>query len=200
MWKHNDIISRILPFTITTRDKVFYRNSLIVLGIGLFMCAFYLNLDYLIATHNNSSIVNGRINSSEVIIENVSSTSRYGYKSNSQRANLLFSLKESNDFYLLRENIGQNYSSPKYNRIHRNLRRADNISILVRRSLFDSSKLIVFQIKADGITLLHFNEIKYKHSGIFIFLILMSVISISLGLFLKYPKKFKKLFLKSHNE
>lgn len=194
MWNDNDFINPILPITINTRDKEFYRNCLIVLGVVLFAGAFYLNLDYLIATQNNSSTVNGNLNTSEVIIEKVSSTGRFGYKSKSQRATLLFSLKESDEFYLLRENIGQNYSSPKYNRIHRNLRRADNISILVRRSLFDSSKLIVFQIKADGITLLSFNEIKYKHSGIFVFLIFMSFISISFGLYLKYPDKLKNFF------
>jgi len=67
-------------------------SKMLVFGIVFIIGAFYINFENLITTKNALTELNGTIQNSEVIVDNVSNRNRFGYEAKSRRATLYFRL------------------------------------------------------------------------------------------------------------
>lgn len=163
-------------------------------GISSIVIAFYINFVNMITSEKSLIELQGTIRESQVLVVKVSSRNRYGYTSESRKASLLFTLNESSKLFKLVENIGQDYSHQEFNLISKSLENSKTISVWINKSQSENIEPKVFQIHADGRTLLDFQKVKNEHNSIFIYTLLIGIITLILALYSKYPVKIRAIF------
>jgi hypothetical protein len=171
-------------------SKKYHENRLLVFGLSCIVGAIYF-LAPTIFTNKKSLIpIDGILNNAELIIDNVSSRSRYGYEAKSRRASLYFSLIDVKKSFVIRENIGQKYSHEEYSRIKINLENSDNVRVWINKREIDEIYPKVFRIDIGDRTILSFEEVRNEHIWIFMLLLFLGLGSIVFIFWRKYPDKF----------
>lgn len=174
-------------------SKRHYWWRLLAFGVACIIGAFYINFQNLITNKNSLTELKGTTQISEVIVDNVSSRNRIGYEAKSRRVTLYFRLNEHQKLFKLVENIGQDYSHDEYNRISNLLKKSQSVGVWINQNELESSQPKVFQIDVNERTILDFGTVKSEHSGVFIFTLLLGVITTGFALYSRYPERTKKI-------
>ncbi len=177
----------------TNPNKLHYWWRLFGLGVAWIIVPFYFNFQNLITNKKSLTQLEGTIRNSEVIVDNVSSRNHMGYEANSRRATLYFSLNEYPKLFKLAENIGQDYSHDKYNRISNLLKESQSVVVWINQNELESNQPKIFQIDVNEQTIIDFSTVKYEHSGVFIFSLLLGIITTGFALYSRYPEQTKKI-------
>ena len=118
---------------------------------------------------------------------------RRGHKS--QKSELIFYLYEYKKKFYLAENIGDSRSSQMHLNLRNGLRKADSVTIWVKKSEKEEYQPKVFQIDRDEkVTLLEFESVRTAHSPVTAFILILGLGSIGFYFWTKYPKKINSLF------
>lgn len=173
--------------------RKYHENSLLFFGLTCIACAIYFIAPTIFTFKKSLIQVEGRLKSADILIEEVSSPNKFGYKAKSRRATLYFSLTGINKRFELMENIGQAYRHEKFSSIKNRLRSSKQITVWIKEKEKKSGKPKVFQIDIDNTTILTFNEVKTERNGIFIFLLILGLSSTVFVLWRKYPDKFERI-------
>lgn len=174
-------------------NKRHYWWRLLAFGVTCIVMSFYFNFQNLITTEKTLTELEGTIRNSEVIVDNVSSRNRMGHEAKSRRATLYFSLNEHQKIFKLVENIGQDYSHDEYNRISNLLKKSHSIVVWINQNELESNQPKVFQIDVDERTILDFSTVKAERSGIFIYTLLLGILTTGFALYSRYPERTKKI-------
>lgn len=174
-------------------NKLQYWWRLLAFGVTCIIAPFFFNFQNLITTKKSLTKLEGTIRTSEVMVDNVTSRNRIGYETNSRRATLYFSLNEYPKLFKLAENIGQDYSHEEYNRISNLLIKSQKLVVWINQDELESNQPKVFQIDANERTILDFNTVKYEHSGIFLFIFLLGIVTTGFALYSRYPERTRKI-------
>ena len=167
--------------------KRIYRNGLLIIGIMLTSFGIYELPN--IWTFKSSLIqIKGTLLTADTYTTNV--TDRRGHSS--RKSELIFYINESKQKYRFAENIGDNYVNDKYESILSGLKRADTVSVWIKKSEVEELEPKVFQIDNDKTTLLDFESVKTENSPITAFMLLFGLASIAGYFWSCYPDKFKK--------
>ncbi|MCE7056569.1 hypothetical protein LZF95_17935 [Algoriphagus sp. AGSA1] len=135
--------------------------------------------------------VKGVIQNANASIKTVTEKSR-GTKS--QKSELIFYLFEKDQKFTLVKNIGNEYKDEEYQRILKDLKKADSVSVWVKKSETNLYQPKIFQIDADNKTTLQFERVRTENGGLFLLLFFMGLSSLILYFSRLYPSEFKKLF------
>lgn len=171
------------------RPMALYR--LFMFGVFLIVVFFYLSWEGLTVTKSNLVKLEGSISYSDIFIENVSVKGRLGTESRSRKASLIFWLKGYNKQFIIHENIGQQFRHPVYNRLLNSLKASESVSVHIKKSSLSDFQPKVFQIDADGETLLDFQSVKSEYFGVSIVVLIFGLIIIIYSLYQKFPIQMK---------
>ncbi|AGA79487.1 hypothetical protein [Echinicola vietnamensis] len=133
--------------------KLNYWWRLLPFGVTCIIVPLYFNFQNLITTKNSLTEIKGKIRNSEVIVANVSSRSRLGYKTKSRKATLYFSLNEHQKLFKLVENIGQDYLHDEYNQISKLLNKSNSVVVWINQNELESNQPKVFQVDVNERTM-----------------------------------------------
>lgn len=170
-----------------TRNR---QNAILILGIMLTGLGIS-QLPTIWTFKSDLTQLKGTIQAIDTYVTTVTE-SRRGHKS--QKAELIFYLNEYKQKYYLAENIGDDYHDDKYQNILQGLKRADSVSVWIKKSELDEFEPQVFQIDNDKRTLLDFEAVRMSESLLTFFLLLLGPITIAFFFYLRYPDRFDKVF------
>ena len=170
-----------------------YEIRLISFGIFCLISAFALNFQAMTTFKSSLEKLEGTIFDSRVFIENVSNRGRFGHEDKSRQATLSFSLNEYDKQFRLIENIGEEYTSKEYLRISKLLKKSNSVAVWINRAQMERGQPKVFRIDINGQTILTFDDVKKENAGIFIFMLILGLISICFGLYSRYPNKIRSI-------
>lgn len=112
----------------------------------------------------------------------------------SQKSELTFYVSDRKQIFKLIENIGNNYRNENFENIFNYLRRADSVSVWIKKSELQILEPKIFQINVDNKTLLPFEKVRTEKRGVFLITLFMGL-SILIFSFLQfYPEKSRQLF------
>jgi hypothetical protein len=94
---------------------------------------------------SNLTQIKGTLRSSDTYITNV--TDRRGH--DSRKSELIFYINGRQQKFYFAENIGDEWSNEKYEKILQGLQKADTVTVWVRKSEVDEYEPEVFQIEND---------------------------------------------------
>ncbi|MDN5211919.1 hypothetical protein QQ020_07645 [Fulvivirgaceae bacterium BMA12] len=173
--------------------KKYYEWRMLSFGLGCLISAFYIGFDSLIITRNSLTALTGTTRYAKVQVESVTTRGRLGHKVKSRKATLYFALNEHPKTFRLIENIGQAHKHPAYESISQSLQSAKSVTIWIRKSQHHAPTPKVFQIDANGQTLLDLNTVKMKFAWVFVLLLCLGFVMIGIALNSKYPRLIRKL-------
>lgn len=173
--------------------RKYHENRLLFFGLACLACTIYIIVPTIFTFKTSLMRVDGRFQSADIMIEDVSSFNRAGYEAKTRKATLYFSLIGINKRFELMENIGQDYRHDKFSSIKKKLRNSKQITVWIKKGEKELSKPKVFQIDIDNRTVLTFNEVKTEHNGIFAFLLILGLGSTGFVLWRRYPDKFERI-------
>lgn len=165
-----------------------YQYRLLIFGIMLTGFGVY-QLPVILTFKSNLVQIKGTLRTADTYITSV--TDRRGHSS--QKSELIFYLNEQQQKYYFAENIGDDYSNEKYEKILQGLNRADSITIWIRKSEVGHYEPKVFQIENEKTRLLDFKSIRESESPITVFLLLIGIGSITAFLWMRFPDTFNKI-------
>jgi hypothetical protein len=137
----------------------------------------------------------GTLQSCNSYVIPVNSTSRYGYETKSQKAELVFYLNEHKKKFAMMENIGSNFTHKQFDEIDSYLRQGDVVTVWVKKRELDYWAPQVFQIETDRGTVLEFETVRFKNRPLTVFFLLFGIGCILLPLYAFY-----RLFNNSIND
>ncbi len=173
--------------------KKYYQYRLLIFGISLIVCSAYFFLPTIWTFKSDLTLLTGTLRSANTYVTTVSNTDRNGYTSKSQKSELIFYLNQRKQKYYLAENIGDKFRDDKYETILQGLRRADTVTVWIKKNSVDEYQPQIFQIDNDKGTLLDFETVRMNYSPVALLTFSLGVISIAAFLWIKNPDKFKKL-------
>jgi hypothetical protein len=165
-----------------------YQNRLLILGLMLTGFGIY-QLPTIFTFKSNLIQIKGTLRSADTYVKTV--TDRLGH--NSQKSELIFYINGRHQKYYFVENIGNEYSDDKYENILKGLKRADSVSVWVRKSEMNEYIPKVFQIDADQATLLDFETVRTDGSFVTLFMLILGLGAITVFFALRFPNKLRKL-------
>lgn len=166
-----------------------YRNGLLIFGIML--TSFGINeLPTIFTSKSSLTQIKGTLQAADTYVTTV--TDRHGHSS--QKSELIFYFNERKQKYYFVENIGDKYDDDKYETILSGLKRADTVSVWVKKSEVDEYEPNVFQIDSDKMTLLEFESVQTENSTLAAFMLVLGLGSIAGYFWSRYPDKFNKFF------
>jgi hypothetical protein len=165
-----------------------YQNSLLIVGIMLTGFGIY-QLPTILTSKSNLTQIKGTLRSAETYVTNV--TDRRGHES--RKSELIFYLNGRQQKYYFARNIGNEWRDEKYEKILQGLKRADTVTVWVRKSEVDDYEPEVFQIDNERTTLLDFETVRTDKNPITAFLLLLGLGCITAFLWFRFPTKFNKI-------
>ena len=134
--------------------------------------------------------IKGTLRTADTYVTNV--TERQGHES--RKSELIFYINGRQQKFYLAENIGDEWRDEKYEKILQGLKRADTVTVWVRKSEVNEYEPEVFQIDNERTTLLDFETVRTDESPITAFMLLLGLGSITAFLWFRFPDKFNKIF------
>lgn len=134
--------------------------------------------------------IKGTLRAADTYVTNV--TDRRGH--DSRKSELIFYINGRQQKFYFAENIGDECSNEKYEKILQGLKRAYTVTVWVRKSEVDEYEPEVFQIDNDNTTLLDFETVRTDKSPLTAFMLLLGLGSITAFLWFRFPDKFNKIF------
>jgi len=169
--------------------NIYHEIRLLVLGIATILGALWIISPTIFTFQSSLKPVEGELIYVNNIVENVSARSRYGYKAKSRKASLSFKITGANQIFRLHKNIGQNYYDEKFNKIESQLKKANTVSVWIKKSQIDDPEPKVFKIHANDNLVLAFKDVKTEHSWIFVFLLILGSLCTYIALRRKKKRK-----------
>lgn len=139
---------------------------------------------------SNLTQIKGTLRAADTYVTNV--TDRRGH--DSRKSELIFYLNGRQQKFYFAENIGDEWRDEKYEKILQGLKRADTVTVWVRKSEVDDYEPEVFQIDNKRTTLLDFETVRTDKSPMTTFMLLLGLGSITAFLWFRFPDKFNKMF------
>ena len=165
-----------------------FRNRILIFGIVVTALSFY-QLPTIWTLKSNLTQIKGTLRSADTYVTNVKDSRGH----ESKKSELIFYFNESKQKYRLVENIGDKYVDNKYETILSGLKRADTVSVWIKKSQVDVFEPKVFQIDMDKTTLVDFESVQTENSPLTAFMLVVGLGSIALYFWTRYPDKFKKI-------
>lgn len=134
--------------------------------------------------------IKGTLRAADTYVTNV--TDRRGH--DSRKSELIFYINGRQQKFYFAENIDDEWSNTKYEKILQGLKRSDTVTVWVRKSEVDEYEPEVFQIDNDNTTLLDFETVRTEKSPLTAFILLLGLGSITAFLWFRFPDKFNKIF------
>ncbi len=133
--------------------------------------------------------IKGTLRIADTYVTNV--TERQGHES--RKSELIFYINGRQQKFYLAENIGDEWRDEKYEKILQGLKRADTVTVWVRKSEVNEYEPEVFQIDNERTTLLDFETVRTDKSPMTAFMLLLGLGSITAFLCFRFPDKFNKV-------
>jgi len=166
-----------------------YQNRLLIVGIILTGFGIY-QLPTILIFKSSLTQIKGTLRTADTYVTNV--TERQGHES--RKSELIFYINGRQQKFYLAENIGDEWRDEKYEKILQGLKRADTVTVWVRKSEVNEYEPEVFQIDNERTTLLDFETVRTDESPITAFMLLLGLGSITAFLWFRFPDKFNKIF------
>lgn len=167
----------------------YHRNNLLI--FGLFITGFGIyQFSTLLTFKSQLTEIKGVLSSADTYVTTVTERTR-GTKS--QKSELIFYISGRQQKFRLVENIGSKYRNEEFEKIRKGLNRADSISVWVKQKQLETYEPKIFQIDTDRKTILEFEKVRTKDSGLTLFLLFLGLSSLTFYFWTLYPEKFKKL-------
>jgi hypothetical protein len=166
-----------------------YQNRLLMFGIMLTGFGIY-QLPTIWTFKSNLTQIKGTLRAADTYVTNV--TDRRGH--DSRKSELIFYINGRQQKFYFVENIGDEWRDEKYEKILQGLKRADTVTVCVRKSEVDDYEPEVFQIDNERTTLLDFETVRTDKSPMTAFMLLLGLGSITAFLWFRFPDKFNKIF------
>lgn len=176
--------------------KRYQLNRILILGIACIVMAILLSTESVLVSKNNLIQVTGLLKDSGTHVQKVSSTSRYGRTSYSNRITLYFTLVEQPYIFKLNKNIGIERIDEDYETLNRVIRHAEEISVWIRKDELESLEPKIFRLATEKTTLITFDSVKHEFSNMIMFLFLVGLLSVGFYIHKSRPQFFKNLFSK----
>ena len=176
------------------KSSSFVRGRLITLFfIGVLLLVLFVQQLITIWTPKNSLVaLKGTLQSCDTYVTSVNSANHYGYEAKSQKADLIFYLQEHKKKFALSENIGSNYNDEHYEKIKNKLKRADTVTVWVKKSALGNWQPQVFEIDTDKETVLDFQTVRFEERPLTAFLLLTGLSCVIFPIYFFYPRLFGK--------
>ncbi|MCB0538671.1 MAG: hypothetical protein KDE33_14220 [Bacteroidetes bacterium] len=169
--------------------STYHRNRLLI--FGLFVTGFGIfQFSTLLTFKSQLTDIKGLLSSAETYVTTVTERSR---GSKSQKSELIFYISGRQQKFRLVENIGNDYHNEEFEKIKKDLKRADSITVWVKKTELDTYEPKIFQIDTDRKTILEFEKVRTKDSGLTLFFLFLGIGSLIFYFWTLYPEKFKKL-------
>ncbi len=165
-----------------------YQNRLLIIGILLTGFSVY-EIPTILTFKSSLTQIKGTLRAADTYVTNV--TDRRGHES--RKSELIFYINERQQKFYLAENIGDEWRDEKYENILQGIKRADTVTVWVRKSEVDENEPQVFQIDNDNTTLLDFETVRKDKIPLTAFMLLLGLGSITAFLWLRFPGKFNKI-------
>ena len=169
-----------------------YQNRLLIVGIMLTGFGIY-QLQTILTFKSSLTQIKGKLRSADSYITNI--TDRRGH--DSRKSELIFYINGRKQKFYFAENIGDEWSNEKFEKILQGIKRADTVAVWVRKSEVDEYEPEVFQIENDNTTLLDFETVRTDNSPLTAFMLLLGLGSITAFLWFRFPDKFNKILGKN---
>lgn len=167
----------------------YHRNRLLI--FGLFVTGFGIyQFSTLLTFKSQLTVIKGVLSSVDTYVTTATERTK-GLKS--QKSELIFYISGRKQKFRLVENIGSKYRNEDFEKIKKDLKRADSITVWVKNKEVETYEPKIFQIDTDQKTILEFEKIRTKDSGITLFLLFLGIGSLTFYFWTLYPEKFKKL-------
>jgi hypothetical protein len=160
--------------------------------IGVITLVFAIErLTIMLTSRATLTPIKGTLENCYIYITTVSSKTKYNYEAISQKSELIFYLIEFKIKFALVENIGSDYRNKEYEDIQSKLKRADSVTVWIKKSELEYWEPKIFQIDADKETVLEFQNVRFKERTIVFFLLLFGIGCIIFPVYAFYPRLFK---------
>lgn len=163
----------------------YYQDRLLIFGIVLTGFGIY-QLPTIWTFKSNLTQIKGTLRAADIYVTSV--TDRRGQES--RKSELIFYINGRQQKFYFAENIGDEWHNDKYEEILQGLKRADTVTVWVRKSEVDDYKPEVFQIDNERKTLLDFETVRTDKSPITSYMLLLGLGSITAFLLFRFPDKF----------
>lgn len=166
-----------------------YQNRLLIVGIMLTGFGIY-QFSTILTFKSSLTQIKGTLRAADTYVTNV--TDRRGH--DSRKSELIFYINGRQQKFYFAENIDDEWSNTKYEKILQGLKRSDTVTVWVRKSEVDEYEPEVFQIDNDNTTLLDFETVRTEKSPLTAFILFLGLGSITAFLWFRFPDKFNKIF------
>ena len=176
----------------------YYAGEALWFGIACIGCAFYFFAPTLFTTEKSLIEKRGKIENVNAFYTQVSSE---GHKS--VKSELLLNLENDTRKYKLAKNIEQSWNNEKYELIEKELKKAGNAIVWIKKSEQSVMEPEVFQIATgENQVLYDMDDVKSELKFLFPFMIVMGLIGIGIYANHKFPNRIKSLIGKkpAHNK
>lgn len=165
-----------------------YQNRLLIVGI-MITCFGIYQLPTILTFKSSLTQIKGTLRSADTYVTSV--TDRQGH--DSRKSELVFYINGRQQKFYFAENIGDEWRDKKYEKILQGLKRADTVTVWVRKSEVDDYQPEVFQIDNEQTTLLDFETVRTDKSPLTAFMLLLGFGSITAFIWFRFPDKFNKI-------
>lgn len=148
----------------------YHRNSLLIFGLALTGLGIY-HFSTLLTFKSQLANITGVLSSADMYVTTVEQ--RRGAKS--QKSELVFYISGRQQKFSLIENIGDEYRNETFEKIIKDLNRADSITVWVKQTELDTYEPKIFQIDTDRKTILEFETVRTENSETTLFLLFLGV-------------------------
>ena len=166
-----------------------YQYRLLIFGIVLTSYSLY-QIPTIFTFKSNLKEIKGTLRAADIYI--TTGTNRYG--NDSRKSELIFYLNGLNQKFYMAEGIGEEWRNEKYTKILKGLKRADSVTVWVKKSEYNEYEPKVFQINNETGTLLDFETVRDYKRPMFGFILLLGLTSITAFLRFRFPDRFNKIF------
>lgn len=140
---------------------------------------------------SNLTQIKGTLRDADTYVTNVTD----GQGRESRKSELIFYINGRQQKFYFAENIGDEWRDEKYEKILQGLKRADTVTVWIRKSEVDDYQPEVFQIDNERTTLLDYETVRTGKSPITAFMLLLGLGSILAFLWFRFPEKFNKILV-----
>ena len=171
------------------RTRRRYQYRLLIFGIVLTGCSLY-QLPTIFTFKSNLIQIKGTLRDADIYV--TTGTNKYG--SESRKSELIFYMNGLHQKFYLAEGIGDKWRNDKYAKILKGLKRADTITVWIRKSEVSEYEPKVFQIDNEKGTLLDFETVRDDKRPMIAFILLLGLGSITAFLRFRFPDRFNEIF------